>query len=521
MKSFFSILLVSVLILFLCQSLSVVSLQDTTNPPRNKVLMLTATANDSLIAQTISNTEPQLNYTISNLATINNLTHYLTTLNLHEYLSIMFIVSNSTSGISPNLIKTFSDFINNNGTLVFISSNIWQLNPALLNFLGISVPANSSHEYMPTGQQAFQFEITNISFNYLPYTYQLGDKISISSRVGVINPLNTSIYQIAESNDLDNRQNFTSYTGIYQTYGSTSLHSITCFALLIPISLINATDSETLQFMESLGHYAIHYSLLMSGGSIDPSQQTAGLGLFLENINILTIGEYLAAGVIVAGGFVITSKITSKTIYSLRPKKIDDTNNEQESLSTQESWFVGVLAVLIGIIGAILYSPNYKRMSLFQVLDNPVRKQIIKILEEYDFEHFNSLQRKLNIGVSILIWHLKILEEFNIVDNKKIGQYKVLYLVDNPPTNEQVIIYMTMKSKKALAILHMFLQSPACKIFELSDMAKFSNELIKYYCSKLYDLGFIYFNIESKQYILVHEKKDLLVWLFERYSKEV
>ena len=54
--------------------------------------MLTATANDSLIAQTISNTEPQLNYTISNLATINNLTHYLTTLNLHEYLSIMFIL---------------------------------------------------------------------------------------------------------------------------------------------------------------------------------------------------------------------------------------------------------------------------------------------------------------------------------------------------------------------------------------------------------------------------------------------
>ena len=517
------ILLIGILITFLFQSLPVFSGQTTTDLSNEKALMIIATDLDESIAQSISNTEPNINSTIIKLTTINNFTTFLTSQNLSEYLTIFFILSNTTSTISPDLIKTFTEFINNNGTLVFISSNIWQLDQNILNFLGILSPSNSSHEYVPSIQQPFQFEITNISFNYSPYSYQLGEKISVSSRVGIIEPINASIYQLAKSNDLDNRQFSETYSGIYQTYG----FSNTGFALMIPISLVNITDLETLQLIQTLGHYAIHYSLKMSNTDKnsstiinDHNSLSNDSLIFLNNIDFSIVGEFILGGTLVVGGLLITGVVAIKTIPSLRIKKISD-NEEKDSFSFQEPWLVGLITIFISIIGAILYSPNYKRISIFQVLDNPVRKQIIKILEESGFEHFNSLQRKLSIGVSILIWHLKILEEFNIIKNKKVGQYKVVYLVDIPPQNDQVIIYMTIKSKKALIIVGFFIQSPAWKIIELSDAAKFSIELIKYYCTKLYELGVLYFNAESKQYILVHEKKDLVVWLFNRYNKEM
>ena len=254
------ILLIGILITFLFQSLPVFSGQTTTDLSNEKALMIIATDLDESIAQSISNTEPNINSTIIKLTTINNFTTFLTSQNLSEYLTIFFILSNTTSTISPDLIKTFTEFINNNGTLVFISSNIWQLDQNILNFLGILSPSNSSHEYVPSIQQPFQFEITNISFNYSPYSYQLGEKISVSSRVGIIEPINASIYQLAKSNDLDNRQFSETYSGIYQTYG----FSNTGFALMIPISLVNITDLETLQLIQTLGHYANHYSLTMS-----------------------------------------------------------------------------------------------------------------------------------------------------------------------------------------------------------------------------------------------------------------
>ncbi len=106
--------------------------------------------------------------------------------------------------------------------------------------------------------------------------------------------------------------------------------------------------------------------------------------------------------------------------------------SDSEEISTKLPFFTPFLLLIFGIViffKATLYSNKFNRLNVFQVKDNLIRRNIIEILQISGYEHFNGLQKKLKIGVSILLWHLEVLEDFEIIETikfVKVTKYLVL-----------------------------------------------------------------------------------------------
>ena len=87
---------------------------------------------------------------------------------------------------------------------------------------------------------------------------------------------------------------------------------------------------------------------------------------------------------------------------------------------------VGVVAVILALltIGGIKYvTPD-------NVLNTDVRKNLYEYIDEYPGSHLREIARELELKPSNAAWHLRKLEQTNLIRSRNIGGKKVYYLVE-------------------------------------------------------------------------------------------
>ena len=63
------------------------------------------------------------------------------------------------------------------------------------------------------------------------------------------------------------------------------------------------------------------------------------------------------------------------------------------------------------------------------VLKTEVRKNLYEYIDEYPGSHLREIARELNLKPSNAAWHLRKLEQTNLVRSRAIGGKKIFYLV--------------------------------------------------------------------------------------------
>ena len=88
-----------------------------------------------------------------------------------------------------------------------------------------------------------------------------------------------------------------------------------------------------------------------------------------------------------------------------------------------------VIAAIATIIAFLLFG-GIKYVTPENVLNTEVRKNLYEYIDSYPGSHLREIARELDLKPSNAAWHLRKLEQTNLVRSRVIGGKKVFYLVE-------------------------------------------------------------------------------------------
>ncbi len=483
---------------------------DSTN--QASILVVYENIYDYYLARNISDNFESYNYTFVKSNTSENINDIFLTNNIYDYSTIVLILSSDIQNMNNTVFEKFTNLYNANTSFAIISSKIWQLSLEGRNFFGVAPINNSQNEFNPSINKSYSLVIQNTTFLQEHNNFTINQEIQSYSNIAIVESISNNSFKIISSSDINISKNKTGASGIFVKQALVSQNYI----MSIPISLKSTDDMNSSILISTLVHNMITYSVnnqhlnTLSSDSITSDTTTnfeKGQNFNINTNIIISTESEIIAGLIIISSVSLVGAISYRRFSSNISKQDEELKFESDSeeISTKLPFFTPFLLLIFGIViffKATLYSNKFNRLNVFQVKDNLIRRNIIEILQISGYEHFNGLQKKLKIGVSILLWHLEVLEDFEIIETIKFGQYRVVFLSDNPPDTNEVFLFCNIRSKIAISIIKLFLNKNSWSIETLSTILYSSTDLIKYHCTKLEKLDILSFNKLTKVFSL-------------------
>jgi DNA-binding transcriptional ArsR family regulator len=154
---------------------------------------------------------------------------------------------------------------------------------------------------------------------------------------------------------------------------------------------------------------------------------------------------------------------------------------------------IGALFGVFFFIAHVTYSPQRRRMTETELLNNELRSQIIQYLEEKGEQgaHLREIQREIGCGISSLLWHLQALDDFNLVTHEKVGRYHIFYILGEKSiqTSELALALKSNLSKELCRTL--IGKRKPLSLSQLSHEIKAHHSSVQHHIRKLAELGVI------------------------------
>jgi len=152
---------------------------------------------------------------------------------------------------------------------------------------------------------------------------------------------------------------------------------------------------------------------------------------------------------------------------------------------------IGVsIAVIIGIIATIaafLVFGGIKYVTPENVLDTDVRKNLYEYIDEFPGSHLREIARELDLKPSNAAWHLRKLEQTNLVRSRVIGGKKVFYLVDGGiEARKEAIAESILRNKNAREIMSYLHENPGKHLLEIAHALDLNHHTVKWHIRKMY-----------------------------------
>ena len=147
-----------------------------------------------------------------------------------------------------------------------------------------------------------------------------------------------------------------------------------------------------------------------------------------------------------------------------------------------------VVIVLAAIaIAAFFMYGGIKYVTADNVLDTEVRKNLYEYIEEYPGSHLREIARELDLKPSNAAWHLRKLEQTNLVRSRTIGGKKVFYLVEGGiEARKEAIAESILKNKNAREIMIYLKDNPGKHLLEISNALDLNHHTVKWHIKKMY-----------------------------------
>ena len=156
-----------------------------------------------------------------------------------------------------------------------------------------------------------------------------------------------------------------------------------------------------------------------------------------------------------------------------------------DSMSESQTFIViiGIAAIIV----ALLTAGGIKYVTPDNVLDTDVRKNLFKYIDEYPGSHLREIARELDLKPSNAAWHLRKLEQTNLIRSRSIGGKKVYYLVEGGiDSRREAVASSILRNENALNIMNYLLKHPNKHLLEIAHALDLNHHTVKWHIKKMY-----------------------------------
>jgi predicted transcriptional regulator len=148
---------------------------------------------------------------------------------------------------------------------------------------------------------------------------------------------------------------------------------------------------------------------------------------------------------------------------------------------------IAVIIAAIATIIAFFTLGGIKYVTPENVLNTEVRKNLYEYIDEYPGSHLREIARELDLKPSNAAWHLRKLEQTNLVRSRTIGGKRVYYLVEGGiDARREAIAESILRNKNARDIMLYLQGNPGKHLLEIANALSLNHHTVKWHIKKMY-----------------------------------
>ena len=166
---------------------------------------------------------------------------------------------------------------------------------------------------------------------------------------------------------------------------------------------------------------------------------------------------------------------------------IESVAAESSEFMNSEETSIFILLAAIVLIAAIITAGGIKYVTPENVLDTEIRKNLFGYITDYPGSHLREIARELNLKPSNAAWHLRKLEQTNLVRSRAIGGKKVYYLVEGGiEARKEAVAESILRNKNARDIMMYLQDNPGKHLLEIAHALDLNHHTVKWHIKKMY-----------------------------------
>jgi predicted transcriptional regulator len=148
---------------------------------------------------------------------------------------------------------------------------------------------------------------------------------------------------------------------------------------------------------------------------------------------------------------------------------------------------IAIVVAAIALIISFFMFGGIKYVTQDNVLNTEVRKNLYEYIEEYPGSHLREIARELDLKPSNAAWHLRKLEQTNLVRSRDIGGKRVYYLVEGgADARKEAIAEAILRNKNAKEIMQYLVDHPGKHLLEIAHALNLNHHTVKWHIKKMY-----------------------------------
>ena len=148
---------------------------------------------------------------------------------------------------------------------------------------------------------------------------------------------------------------------------------------------------------------------------------------------------------------------------------------------------IAVIVAAIATIITFFTLGGIKYVTSENVLDTEIRKNLYKYIDDYPGSHLREIARELDLKPSNAAWHLRKLEQTNLVRSRTIGGKRIYYLVEGGvEARRGAIAEAILKNKNARDIMLYLQDNPGKHLLEIANALSLNHHTVKWHIKKMY-----------------------------------
>lgn len=145
-----------------------------------------------------------------------------------------------------------------------------------------------------------------------------------------------------------------------------------------------------------------------------------------------------------------------------------------------------VIAILAFLLAFFFIRGGVKYVTPENVLDTEIRRNLYEYIDEYPGSHLREIARELDLKPSNAAWHLRKLEQTNLVRSRTIGGKRVYYLVEGGlESRKRAVAESILKNKNALDVMKYLQQHPGKHLLEIAHALELNHHVVKWHIKKM------------------------------------
>jgi predicted transcriptional regulator len=151
---------------------------------------------------------------------------------------------------------------------------------------------------------------------------------------------------------------------------------------------------------------------------------------------------------------------------------------------------VTTIAVIVTVVALLLafffLMGGVKYVTPENVLDTEIRKHLYDYIDEYPGSHLREIARELDLKPSNAAWHLRKLEQTNLVRSRSIGGKKVFYLVEGGiEAKQRAVAESILRNQNAKDIMAYLSEHPGKHLLEVAHALSINHHVVKWHLNKM------------------------------------